>query len=755
MISAPSLHARFTLVAGILVGGFPTMAQAQLTDLGAQVLTECAAPGNCNEGDFFGAALGSGDFNNDGFADLAVGVPDETVGDAENAGAVHVYYGSPAGLSSEGEQLFDQDTPGVGGGGETGDFFGQTLAVGDYNLDGFADLAIGIANEDLSGNSNAGAVIVLFGSSAGLVASGSRFFSQNTLPPGSPESTEEGDQFGSALAASREGDLAIGVPGESFFLPNETRSGLIHSLLTVTPENPLAVVTDRSQNDFLDECGTFDGNEFQEFWGGPLVFGRFGPSSSLAVGGFRESFSGVSNAGRITVMFGSTLGCFDQNTASIAETAEEGDLFGAALAAGDFDSDSFDDLAIGVPGESRNSTGAEFEGGIVQVLFGSSSGLSTRDLLLEQGQYPLNPQSGDSQDHFGSELATGDFDADGFDDLAIGVPDENVGTVVDAGTIHVSYGNSSGFPESRLQTFHSDFPAGMPDAVNSGDQFGSALAAGDFDGNGTDDLAIGMPGESLGNQSQAGAATILYGLQTATGAFGNAHFGSAISVSEAEGNRIFAAFREGGAVLAASASHSRQGGSATPGTDFTYTPGTMNWAIGDVGFDLGIVHVIADTLDEGDETIVLRLTDPSPGLSIGSPATVTMTIEDDDEGGIVQFIEPVRIFSEAQGAVSVAVSRTAGAASAVTVQYATTDITAVAGQDYVAQSGTLTFDAGQSTALITVALIDDSVVENGEAFSLALSSPGGGAGLGPQSSMIVGIGDNDDRIFSNGFESTP
>lgn len=757
MIRARHLPRRLAVLACVLFGGFSSTTQAQLTELGAHVLTECAAPGNCIEGDFFGAALASGDFNNDGFADLAVGVPDETVGGAENAGAIHVYYGSPAGLSSEGEQFFDQDTPGIGGGGETGDFFGQTLAVGDFDIDGYADLAIGIDNEDLSDAENAGAVIVLFGSSTGLAASGSRFISQNTLPPGSSESTEAGDQFGSALAASATGALAIGVPGESYFLPNESRSGLVHALTTSAPGNPLDAVTDRAQNDFLDECGSFDGNEFQEFWGAPLVFGRFGPTPSLAVGGVHESFSGVSNAGRITVMFGSTLACFDQNTSSIADTAEEGDLFGAALAAGDFDADGFDDLAIGVPGESLNTIGSEFEGGIVQVLFGSSTGLSTRDLLLSQFSYPLNPASGDSLDHFGAVLAAGDFDADGFDDLAVGVPDENVDEVVDAGTTYVSYGSSSGFPESRLQTFHSDFPAGMPDSPNADDQFGGALAAGDFDGNGTDDLAIGMPGETLGSQAQAGAATVLYGLLNATGAFGNAHFSSSITVSEEEGNRIFVAFREGGAVLAASASHSRQGGSASFGIDFSYTPGTMNWSVGDVGFDTAFVHIIADTLDEGDETIVLRLTNPSTGFAIGSPSTVTMTIEDDDEGGIVEFIEPVRVFDEGeQGNTSVLLARTGGVASGVTVQYTTTDITAVAGQDYVAQSGTLTFAAGQLEAVITIELIDDAVAEAGEGFGLVLSNPAGGAALGTQASMIVGIVDNDsDRIFGDGFDPAP
>ena len=267
-----------------------------------------------------------------------------------------------------------------------------------------------------------------------------------------------------------------------------------------------------------------------------------------------------------------------------------------------------------------------------------------------------------------------------------------------------------------------------------------------------------MPGEGLGDQVEAGAVTVLYGLLNGPGAFGSAHFGSAISVSEAEANRIFAAFREGGAVLAASASHSRQGGSATPGVDFSYTPGTMNWAVGDVGFDLAFVHVIADTLDEGDETVRLQLTNPSLGFAIGNPATVTMTIEDDDEGGSIQFTDVIwTAFEGEQNTASVLVSRTDGAASGVTVQYTTLDGTAIAGQDYVAQSGTIAFAAGQTEAVITVELIDDVTPESNESFTLDLSNPAGGADLGTQTSAIVVIVDKsgDDLIFSDGFELTP
>jgi FG-GAP repeat len=75
----------------------------------------------------------AGDFNHDGFADLAVGVP----GENGLAGAVNVLYGTAGGLSGTDAQLFGQ----VGGAAEGGDMFGSVVAAGDFNHDGFADLA--------------------------------------------------------------------------------------------------------------------------------------------------------------------------------------------------------------------------------------------------------------------------------------------------------------------------------------------------------------------------------------------------------------------------------------------------------------------------------------------------------------------------------------------------------------------------------------------------------------------------------------
>lgn len=88
--------------------------------------------------DRFERSLASGDFNRDGYTDLAISIHEENIG-ATNADAVYVLFGSPTGLTANGNQLWHQDSHGVEETAESDDRFGKALAAGDFNGDGFAD----------------------------------------------------------------------------------------------------------------------------------------------------------------------------------------------------------------------------------------------------------------------------------------------------------------------------------------------------------------------------------------------------------------------------------------------------------------------------------------------------------------------------------------------------------------------------------------------------------------------------------------
>jgi FG-GAP repeat len=176
--------------------------------------------------DYFGQVTATGDFNGDGYMDLAAGVPGESVGDLEDAGAVNIIYGTASGLNSASNQIWTQDSPGVsaGLGAEADDWFGGSLATGDFNGDGYVDLAIGAPDEDISGSdaTDGGAVTILYGAAGGLTAASSETWTQDSAGLDSGFGAETGDNFGQAMTAgdfNGDGylDLAIGAPGEDVF----------------------------------------------------------------------------------------------------------------------------------------------------------------------------------------------------------------------------------------------------------------------------------------------------------------------------------------------------------------------------------------------------------------------------------------------------------------------------------------------------------------------------------------------------------
>jgi FG-GAP repeat len=456
---AGSIYVRYGSSGGLSAG----LGQAWNQDFigGAEPYTGSPAEAN----DKFGYALAGGDFDGDGYIDLAIGVRWESIGTASNGGAVHVLYGSSSlqGLSAAGHQFWHQGTPGVDGAMEDGDQFGYALAAGDFDGDGYDDLAIGVPYEDIEPETGAGCVNVLYGSPSGLTASGNQLFYQGHS--GLWDQAEDGDQFGQALAAGNfDGDdyddLAIGVPQEDVWGEGVEQGGAVHVLYG---------------------SGTGLTTTGQQLW---------------------EQFD--------------LLGLGE---------SEGGDWFGYALAVGNFDGDSYDDLAVGVPDESltRDAT-TIVRAGAVNVIYGSAAGLSTSG-----NQYWHQDVSGvlewaDPEDQFGYALAAGNFDGDDCDDLAVGVRHESVGStspVDGAGSVNVLYGSAPlGLTTAGQQLWNQNSEY-VWDEAEEYDRFGSALAAGDFDGDSRDDLAVGVPDEDIGSTNNCGVVNVLYGSAGGLSGMGN------------------------------------------------------------------------------------------------------------------------------------------------------------------------------------------------------------------------------------------
>lgn len=459
-----------------------------------------------------GCACAAGDFNGDGSDDLAIGAPRADVGDVREAGSINVLYGSlTEGLTAAGDDLWHLDVAEIAGVAGEGDALGHALASGDFNGDTFDDLAIGAPGADLSGVRDVGAVHVLYGSADGLAATGDERWREGAN--GMPGAQSARDRFGAALASGDfngdgRDDLAVGVPGQD--LSGARDAGAIVLLRGVTGGlEPVGSLAQGSK-------GVRGAAERGDAFGASLATGNFDADAfdDLAVGAPGESTPTVALTGTVHVLSGSLSGiqtaddvAFNQYSVRAVhpEGNEPGDAFGFALAAGDLDGDTDDDLAIGVPGED----GPARDTGAVAVLEGGPDGARATGASWFDQDTAGVPDDGELGDAFGAVLAIAALDAGAFEDLVVGMPTEDVGEAGDAGAFVVLSGSATG--PSPAGTLWSEASTGVAGTPERGDLFGYALSPGDFDGDLSVDLAVGIPGQDVSDATDAGLTHVLYG----------------------------------------------------------------------------------------------------------------------------------------------------------------------------------------------------------------------------------------------------
>ncbi len=187
-------------------------------------------------------------------------------------------------------------------------------------------------------------------------------------------------------------------------------------------------------------------------------------------------------------------------------------------------------------------------------------------------------------------------------------------------------------------------------------------------------------------------------------------------------------------------------GTATADSDYVASNGLLTFAVGETSKTFDIV-INGDTLFESNENFSIGLSTPT-GAILASNASVA----NDDVMPVIPIISLSPTFpwvtegNIGTSTVTMTVTLSAAATSVVTVNYATSDLAATAGSDYIATNGILTFASGETTKTISITINGDTVYENNESFLISLSTPTGAVLSSPFGASTFVTIENDDVI---------
>ncbi|MYW68782.1 VCBS repeat-containing protein [Streptomyces sp. SID8379] len=361
-------------------------------------------PGSAESSDFFGADSAYGDFNNDGYDDLAVGAPGEDVGSDADGGTAAILYGSPNGLTG-GKTVTDPRA-------SAHDHFGSMLEAGDFDGDGKDDLAVATPNS--------ATVDVLRGGTGSAYTVGAPVWSGGGDGIRNLHSGDiNGDGIDDLLVNGFEKDSDVGWDA-NFYLPGTSSGVTANGYVKL----PAGIITD---------VGDIDGDG-----DGDVVLGLSWDASS--------EVPGAQKGGAVLIAHGSPSGpvasgvqTIDQDTAGVPGGGETGDAFGAELDLGDINGDGHLDLVVGTPGEDLDGI---TNTGSATVLYGAAdgSGITGAGAKFYSQDTPGVPNSNEKNDYFGTDVHIDDLDDDGRGDVVIGASGENG----DNGAVYALHSNTDG-----------------------------------------------------------------------------------------------------------------------------------------------------------------------------------------------------------------------------------------------------------------------------------------------------------------------